>query len=464
MTGGGGVFGMAAAALAAASLTGVSMTGAPLTGAGKARAATSDGAADKIHVDEPTPPDFQVIMTELEGPVFADADGMTLYIWPQHKLRNGYSGEAKGRIECYDVVRKTTAGLMSPYPPGVLLPELDTRPSCTEIWKPVLADTDAEPVGKWTILTGDDGRRQWAYDEQALYTSHLDRKPGDTFGGTRRRYGGEGAAVREPVGPPARTPPGFAVYATGVGGMRPTQDDRSVYAFDEDGDGRLACEGACLETWEPILAPALARADGDWTLVDRGSGARQWAFRGAPLYTYALDRGEDWQAGSDVQGWRNVYLYDAPPAPPEFTVQDTIAGQVLADANGRTIYLYSCGDDSIDQLSCEHPTDPQVYRFAVCGGGDPETCLRNWPYVIADETATGDNRAWRAMWIDPMTGRPSSGDAPGALRVWAYRDRPVYTYFLDERPGDVRGDATGEWRGGRNGLNAFWLRNAFFGD
>lgn len=28
----------------------------------------------------------------------------------------------------------------------------------------------------------------------------------------------------------------------------------------------------------------------------------------------------------------------------------------------------------------------------------------------------------------------------GAISVWAYRDRPVYTYGEDEKPGDVNGD------------------------
>ena len=30
-----------------------------------------------------------------------------------------------------------TAGLMSPYPPGIKLPELDSRPRCTDLWQPV---------------------------------------------------------------------------------------------------------------------------------------------------------------------------------------------------------------------------------------------------------------------------------------------------------------------------------------
>jgi predicted lipoprotein with Yx(FWY)xxD motif len=106
----------------------------------------------EAYVDVPMPPGFQVESTELDGPVFADANGNTLYTWPSHKLRNGYSGETLGNPACYDEVRTVTAGLMSPYPPGVLLPELDKRPSCTDLWPPVLAPDEAEPIGKWTTV------------------------------------------------------------------------------------------------------------------------------------------------------------------------------------------------------------------------------------------------------------------------------------------------------------------------
>ena len=48
------------------------------------------------------------------------------------------------------------------------------------------------------------------------------------------------------------------------------------------------------------------------------------------------------------------------------------------------------------------------------------------------------------------------------MRVWAYRDRPVYTFSGDKQPGDLNGAGTGEWRGQRNGLQAFWLRDDFW--
>ena len=151
------------------------------------------------YVREPMPPGFKVIVADFEGPVFADAKGKTLYNWPRTGLRNGDAGEQKEKPTCDDQKYTDNAGLMSPYPGGLELPEVETRPSCTDVWPPVLAKPNAKPVGKWTILERKDGRKQWAYDGYALYTSVLDRKPGDTFGGTDKRGTSEGGAQRSPV-------------------------------------------------------------------------------------------------------------------------------------------------------------------------------------------------------------------------------------------------------------------------
>jgi predicted lipoprotein with Yx(FWY)xxD motif len=415
------------------------------------------------YVSVPLPPGFSVRSTELDGPVFADSEGRTLYAWPSHRLRNGYSGETQGNPACYDEVRTVTAGLMSPYPPGLLLPELDSRPSCTDLWPPVLAAEDARPVGKWTTVYRKDGTRQWTYEEQPLYVSVLDRKPGDVLGGTTRRYGGDSPAFRVPVGPPPRVPPGFAIKTTTVGRLLTTENNYSVYAYDKDLADASMCNAECARTWIPVTAPAMAEGRGEWSVIERSPGVRQWVFRQKPLYTYVLDPRSWSLEGSDVPGWNNVYTQLAPPVPDNFTIQDTLVGQVLADSRGMTIYTYVCGDDSIDQLSCDHPGDTQVYRLAMCGGGDPAKCLKSWPYVRADVGANSDSRAWRVINIDPHTGHLATAEQSSAVSVWAYRDRPVYTYGGDQQPGDVNGAGTGEWRAQRNGLKAFWLRDDYLG-
>jgi len=415
------------------------------------------------YVSVPMPPGFRVEATELEGPVFADISGRTLYTWPSHKLRNGYSGETQGNPACYDEVRTLTAGLMSPYPPGILLPELDSRPSCTDLWPPVLAADDAQEIGKWTVVDRKDGTRQWTYDEQPLYISVLDNEPGDVIGGTTRRYGGDSPAIRVPVGPPPRIPPGFAVKTTTAGRLLTTDKNFSVYAYDQDTPDTSMCHADCARTWVPVTAPAMAQAQGEWSIIERSPGVRQWSFRQQPLYTNVLDP-RSWSVeGSDVPGWSNVYTQLAPSVPENFTVQDTLVGQVLADSRGMTIYTYVCGDDSVDQLSCEHPDDTQVYRLAMCGGGDPGKCLKSWPYVRADIGTLSDSRAWSVINIDPKTGHRAAAEQADAFSVWAYRDRPVYTYGGDRQPGDVNGAGTGEWRAQRNGLKAFWLRDDYMG-
>lgn len=427
--------------------------------------ASADSIASRLveaYAPVAMPPGFRVESSELEGPVFADADGRTLYLWPLRLLRNGYSGEPKGIPACYGEVRTETAGLMSPYPPGLQLPELDTRPSCTDLWPPALAAADAKPIGSWTIIERKDGKKQWAYDEQPLYTSSKDREPGDVMSGTTRSSGGASPAIRVPAKPPSKVPPGFDVKTTSVGRMLTTDKNYSVYAYEKDVPGKSMCDEACTQTWKPLLASQLAHAQGEWSLVERSPGVVQWEFRGKPLYTYALDADQWSFVGSDVPGWSNVFVQLAPSLPEHFTVQDTFQGQTLADHRGMTIYRYTCGDDSIDQLSCDHPDDTQVYRLAMCGG-NPTECHKNWPYVLAEAGAKATSRTWSIVQIDPRTGHRAAPDQRDGLRVWAYLDRPVYTYGGDRQPGDISGAGTGEWRGQRNGLKAFWLRDDHFG-
>lgn len=409
----------------------------------------------------PLPEGFQVVPTELEGPVFADANGRTLYKWPLQILRNGYSGETPGIPACYDDVLTVTAGLMSPYPAGIELPEIEKRHSCTELWSPVYANSEAEPVGKWTLVERRDGRQQWAFDEQPLYTSIRDSQPGDVLGGTTRESRGDSPAYRVPITPPALLPPGFAVKPTSIGRMLTTDRNEAIYNYEGDSATSVVCVGECLTNWKPVLAPGLARAQGEWEILERSPGERQWVYRGMPLYIHILDTGSWSQEGSDVPGWSNVFTQYAPEYPASFTVQTTIAGEVIANDEGKTIYRYFCGEDSQDQLNCDHPDDTQVYRLAMCGAGDPQKCLEHWPYVLAAENEQSVNRTWRIRTIDPLSGRYASSDQAGVLRIWTYRDRPVYLFGPDKSPGDVNGGGTGEWRGKRNGLRAFWLRDDF---
>ncbi len=414
------------------------------------------------YVQVPMPPGFSVQATDVEGPVFANPDGKTLYYWPLFSLRNGDLGDRKDQVStCNDHLFTTNSGLMSPYPPGLELPDLDTRPTCTDDWPPVLADEGAQDIGNWTVMDREDGTKQWAYNGYPLYTSVLDEQPGDVRGGTKFEPANDGPAVRVPVGPPSNVPPEFNVAQMTTGRMLINHVGYAVYSSDADGVNKSNCDEDCLRYWKPVVAPETAQSQGEWTVIERSPGIRQWSFRGKPLYTRIADPRFRSFTGGDVPGWNNVFTQKAPAPPEEFTIQSARIGHVLADAEGRTIYVYNCGDDAPDQLACDHPGTTQVYRLAICGGGDIEKCHETWPYVLASEDATTNNRLWSVMAIDPKTGKHAEPGQEDALHVWAYRGRPVYNFAGDQRAGETRGDGWGEFYGYRNGFKAFWLRDDF---
>ncbi len=443
----------------------IAVAAAVLVAGSSAYAQSRGGARIPIEafIDEPMPPAIQVLGTEVDGPVFADAAGNTLYIWQGRGQNNlGYRGEQEGKPTCGDTVQRTTAGFHEPWPAGLVLPELDKRPSCAAAWPPLLADDDAKPAGKWTIVERKDGKKQWAYDGYAVYRSALDRQPGLPTGIGILRAGGSAGAQRKPIGPRPDVPAQFTVVTMPLGRLLTTVDGFSVYSWDRDGNNKSNCDERCQETFAPMLAHASApKVHGDWGVIERSPGVYQWTYRKKPLYTLVGEEQLSSLHGSDIAGWHNVFTQAAPAFPKGFQVQDAPGGIVLADSQARTIYTYSCTDDSLDQLSCDHPSDPQSYRLAMCGGGDAARCLKTFSYVLADEKAASNSLIWSIKYVDPQTGKFADKGAPGALRVWTYRDRPVYTFFRDRAPGDTYGDSWGENNGWMNGYHAFFVREEF---
>ena len=62
----------------------------------------------------------------------------------------------------------------------------------------------------------------------------------------------------------------------------------TLYSFDKDSAGKSACNGPCAKNWPPLSA-ASGTASGDWSVVAREDGSKQWAYKGKPLYTFAKD-------------------------------------------------------------------------------------------------------------------------------------------------------------------------------
>ena len=87
------------------------------------------------------------VMDSSAGKIWTDMKGMALYTFDK---------DAAGVSNCYD--------------------------KCATNWPPLMAEADAKPEGKWTIVERTDGTKMWAYDGKPLYTWIKDTKPGDVTG------------------------------------------------------------------------------------------------------------------------------------------------------------------------------------------------------------------------------------------------------------------------------------------
>jgi len=82
-----------------------------------------------------------------KGKVLVDAKGMSLYT---------FAKDAAGKSMC--------------------------NGQCATNWPPLTAGAGAAAMGSWTVITRDDGSKQWAYKGKPLYAWVKDTKPGDVTG------------------------------------------------------------------------------------------------------------------------------------------------------------------------------------------------------------------------------------------------------------------------------------------
>jgi predicted lipoprotein with Yx(FWY)xxD motif len=93
---------------------------------------------------------------------------------------------------------------------------------------------------------------------------------------------------------PVRTDGGRLV---GTNGM-------TLYTYDNDtaGSGKSACNGPCAENWPSSKAAAADQGEGDYGIVTRDDGSKQWAYKGKPLYFWAKDAKPGETSGDGVKG------------------------------------------------------------------------------------------------------------------------------------------------------------------
>lgn len=98
------------------------------------------------------------------------------------------------------------------------------------------------------------------------------------------------AFVALTLGAPASGQMGPATTAdTAKGKTLVTATGMTLYSFDRDSAGKSACNGGCSQNWPPLAATPADAASGDWTVITRDDGSKQWAYKAKPLYSFAKD-------------------------------------------------------------------------------------------------------------------------------------------------------------------------------
>lgn len=181
---------------------------------------------------------------------------------------------------------------------------------------------------------------------------------------------------------------------------------KTLYTFDMDTAGKSMCVGECAAAWLPFAAPVNAQASGDWSVIVRDDGTRQWAHDGKPLYTSDKDKGLGSSAGHNVDGLWHAAVLGAPDSfvvPTEITVKEvlTAPGLVLVDARDRPLYTFE-----------PRPKD--------------KSGLQDWQPVKASALAVPVGDFTLAKRND-------------GVAQWAFKGKPLYTYAWDVEPGDSNG-------------------------
>jgi predicted lipoprotein with Yx(FWY)xxD motif len=171
------------------------------------------------------------------------------------------------------------------------------EPATGDMWRPVPAGAMIHGFGDWSVVARTDGTRRWAYKGKVVYSYAKDDKPGEPATGMHDGW----HPLVEYAAPlpaeiairPTESAPVFAEKSTGRTlyyegfAHRPYQTvgfNHRPYLY-----GTVNCYNECAKTYPPLLAPADAKPIGEWWVITRVDGTKQWGYRGVAVYTYSGD-------------------------------------------------------------------------------------------------------------------------------------------------------------------------------
>ena len=82
----------------------------------------------------------------------------------------------------------------------------------------------------------------------------------------------------------------------------------SLYIWDNDvaNSGQSLCVGGCSLSWPPYAAKEDVKPTGDYAVIVREDGKRQWTYQGKPLYLWFDDKKPGDRQGDGFRGVRHL--------------------------------------------------------------------------------------------------------------------------------------------------------------
>jgi len=206
---------------------------------------------------------------------------------------------------------------------------------------------------------------------------------------------------------------GISIPATGT--VYADTKGMTLYSYDKDlADGKSACTGDCAKDWPALTAPADAKPFGDWTIIARDDGSKQWALRGKPLYTSAKDKHLGDGAGNNIDTVWHIALFkptEGHQTPDGVGIQEVAAaaGEALVNDQNMPLYVYD-EDARGEKPSCVM-----------------QPCTDHWTPLAAGQLAHS-------------VGEFTVVDRGDGVFQWAFQGRPLYSYDADTLPGDANGN------------------------
>lgn len=310
---------------------------------------------------------------------------------------------------------------------------------CVETWRPLVAPPRAKVVGDWSVIKRDDGAMQWAIGGKPVYTYAANKsvavyKADVTEGLTPEQRKLWRIALVAPQSLVLPVGIDVAELAQAPGQGLVNRLGRTLYAFEGDiNDDRRLCDGAACEyEFVPELAGALAvNKIGEFEAVSRKDGGQQWTYRGKPLYTYEGDAQEGDISGQGLDQRFHVALIMRHFLPDGVAIsRDQRRGGLLTTAEGMTLYSRDTTRWTSDGNHSKRGSQDQngVDRIGEAVG--TSTC--------------GDacENLWRPLKA-PANAQPSGYwsvyTRQDGSKQWAYKSYALYTYALDQKPGDTFG-------------------------